>query len=353
MDSMTKEQTSNLNNYMFNRDMDGRRNTIECLDSLLTFMQKEGRRFTGEYVTPPNKSSRSTSGSLNNVSFGDTRRGGLFKEAARQNPPKRNRREEIPKRLAEDCTMAQEIAAVEFQNQQKELKAQEQDDTINRAVQAQLHKAQLENKKNGNDLRLQLQAAQDQIKTLQSNQRSPVQTGGKDEALALILNAINNGSQAKTGPQNTQNDPKSQQNSDTTRRYQDRDDTIHQEECRNFKRGKCTFQGCRFLHVDGQADHRPNNRTQRSGGHQRFGGHNRGQGAQGRQGDPRPKQTCFNYMDGDCPFGSRCRFAHDTPEADRRKGKGAILKAEQFKNDSPGPRAAPAGAPPNSGRING
>ena len=133
-------------------------------------------------MTPPSKSSRSTSGSLNNVSFADTKRGGLFKESAQQKPPKRNRRDEIPKRLAEDSTMAQGIAAVEFQKQQKELQAQEQDDTIHRAVQAELHKARLETKQNGNDLRLQLQVAQSRIKTLQSNlsnQRSPVQTGAK------------------------------------------------------------------------------------------------------------------------------------------------------------------------------
>jgi hypothetical protein len=264
-DSMTKDQRSNLNTYMFSRDMDSRQNTIQGLEDLLIFMHKEGRRFAGENVTPPSKTSRSTSGSLNHVdtegTFSSTKRGGLFKEAAHQDSSKRNRREEIPKRLAEDSTMAQEIAAVEFQNQQKELRAQEQDDTIQRAVQAEIHRTRSATGQGGDDLRIQLQLAQNQIKALQTdlgNRHNAAQQDSSQEAIALILNAINNGPQAKNGQQAIQGNAKDQQ-ADTNPRRGQEGANGQQEECRNFKKGRCNYRDCRFLHADGQTAPRPNN----------------------------------------------------------------------------------------------
>jgi hypothetical protein len=317
----------------------------------------------GENVTPPSKQVRFASGSLNHIDTKEAqpteKRGGLFPETTQQSQPKRNRREEISKRLAEDSAMAQELSNIEFQSKQKELRAQEQDETIKRAVQAEIHRAHTAAGQNGSNLQRQLQIAQNELQVAQieiktmRNERGNKDTKSQPpaplqaDALTLILNAIENGRQTPEVPQTTQGHGKGPQEDSNPRRRAP-GQYRQTEECRNFKRGRCNFPGCRFLHIDGPTGGRHN-----AGGNRGQNGNNKGPHHQGRQGDTRPKSTCFNYMDGECRFGVHCRFAHDTPEADRHKGRGAILKAEKFGNTSQRPQKSPAGGAPAPGGVNG
>ena len=107
--------------------------------------------------------------------------------------------------------------------------------------------------------------------------------------------------------------------------------------CRDFVRGRCTYNNCSFKHDKGDQARQPGrdnkNRKDSSNSSSQNRRHKEDNN-QRRGGSPRQtNSSCYLYMDGNCRFGDRCSFTHNTPEKDRHKGEGQKLLAEKQRAD--------------------
>jgi len=116
--------------------------------------------------------------------------------------------------------------------------------------------------------------------------------------------------------------------------------------CRDFTAGRCNRDRCSYRHdrtdrnrrTERDTDRRNAKNDRNNDNNSGSSNHNRGQrndNSNRRGGSPKKSNNpCYHYMDGDCPFGDRCSFTHNTPENERRKGEGKKLLAKKLEENS-------------------
>ena len=342
--TMEPDQFARFNSYNLGAGIAGGK-LIKTLKGLLDFMVRDQKLFT----TPLGKSTRQSSGSLchtteisgngpNGLVHDSRKRDRATKTALSQDQGTNGRtsskrtKEELDR---EDTTMQQGVASMNTQaTMDSSIARQEVEAANKRAREAE------ENLKHSERM-AEMEKKNDQIQSLtrelQNKTRGPAGTNWDIEDMKKLM--VNFVETANNANKHTE---RKQDNNDDRGANPYRSGTA----CRDFTAGRCNRDRCSFRHdktdrnrrTDRDTDRRDtrNNRNNDTNSGNPY--RNRGQrndNSNRRGGSPKQSNSpCFHYMDGDCPFGDRCSFSHDTPENERRKGTGKKLLAERLKANS-------------------
>ena len=104
--------------------------------------------------------------------------------------------------------------------------------------------------------------------------------------------------------------------------------------CRDFQRGNCTRDNCRFSH-DGAGG---------GGGYGGGGSYGGGGGFGGDRGGGRPQGVCYDWRKGRCSRPT-CRFSHDGPGGGGGGGGGSGYGGGSYDDRGPPPRYDDRGPP--------
>jgi hypothetical protein len=342
--TMETDQFERLNSYNVVCGMAGAKQ-VKTLKGLLEFMVRDKKHHT----TPPSKNARQSSGSLCHMTEGsnsdpnglihDSRKRdratktALFQDHGTNNNSSAKRTKEEMDR--DDVTMQQGIASINTQAAMDNSIARQEVESANRRAR------EAEENLKQNERAAELERSRDQIQSLTRELQNKSQGAAgpswdKEDLRKMMINVVE-----MTNNASKQTNQKQNNNS-----HRGTGDYRSGIACRDFAAGRCNYNNCSFKHdktdqtkqTERDTDRRDNRNSRDNDNNSGNSSQNRGHRSdsnQRRGGSPRQSNSpCFHYMDGDCPFGSRCSFSHDTPEDERHKGTGKKLLAERLKANS-------------------